>query len=137
MLNTIGESSKINTYSVSNEKVVAVNSATTENKAGIDDTAAILSLSEDTFAKVYTFLKNSMGLNKAQIAGVMGNMHAESGINADNANDNYYNQEHDPQYASVYSTTDDIAFGLIQWYSEERKRGLLDMAKEMSGNTNA
>ena len=32
ILNTIGESSKINTYSVTNENVVAVNSATTEKQ---------------------------------------------------------------------------------------------------------
>lgn len=242
-MNTIGENSKINTYSVSNENTVVASNAKTENKVGLDDTAAILSLSEeafgdgvvtvkstaavrsasyseiiaaqnqlrtlgfysggntgyistdmatsithfqkvyglaetgtlntttlnklsaayndyneiytsdamqtlasslyhqgnqsDTFAKVYTFLKNSMGLNTAQIAGVMGNMHAESGIIADNANNNYYPGEHNPEYAAVYDKEDNIAFGLIQWYDHSRKEGLLNMAKEMCGQTNA
>ena len=58
-MNTIGESSKINIYSVTNENVVAVNSATTENKAGIDDTAAILSLSEDAFGDGVVTVKSS------------------------------------------------------------------------------
>ena len=58
-MNTIGESSKINTYSVTNENVVALNSATTENKACIDDTAAILSLSEDAFGDGVVTVKSS------------------------------------------------------------------------------
>ena len=81
------------------------------------------------FAKVWTFLNVSMGLNTKQIAGVMGNMHAESGFYPTNAENNYYPGKHNPEY--VYSTTDRVGYGLIQWTDKTRKQGLLNEAIQM------
>lgn len=59
MLNTIGESSKINTYSVSNENIVIVNSTKAEKQSGSDNIAAILSLSEEAFGDGVVMVKSS------------------------------------------------------------------------------
>ena len=89
----------------------------------------------DSFIKTFIFLED-MGLSKAQIAGVMGNMHAESGIIPDNLEDPNC-VEHEPTYALQYSTGDYIGFGLLQWTDPGRKSGLLTMAQSMAfGNTN-
>lgn len=58
-LNTIGENSIINTYGVSNENTVAVNSRKTENMAVKDDTAAILNLSEEAFGDGVVTVKST------------------------------------------------------------------------------
>ncbi|MCR4961331.1 MAG: peptidoglycan-binding protein [Lachnospiraceae bacterium] len=84
----------------------------------------------ENFARVCAFLKNSMGLNSVQIAGVLGNMHYESQMSSDNANDNAgYKKVHDTSYK--YSTGDGVAYGLIQWHYRSRKQGLLDTANSM------
>ena len=58
-MNTINEKGLISTYGVSNENTVTVNSTNVENKAGLDDTAAILSLSEDAFGDGVVTVKSS------------------------------------------------------------------------------
>ena len=89
-------------------------------------------LQRDSFIKTFIFLED-MGLTIEQIAGVMGNMHAESAIIPDNLEGN--DEEHDPTYALNYSTTDNTGFGLLQWTDEARKKGLKAMAESMAFGT--
>ena len=58
-MNTINEKGLINTYGVSNENTVTVNSTKTENEVSLDDTAAILSLSEEAFGDGVVTVKSS------------------------------------------------------------------------------
>ena len=93
-------------------------------------------IQKDAFVKVYVFLKHGMGLNINQIAGVMGNLHAESAILADNVNDGAYSGEHNYKSGYVYNSEDYIAFGLLQWANPARKAGLKAMAETMAfGNS--
>lgn len=86
---------------------------------------------KDAFVKVYVFLKNGMGLNTHQIAGVMGNLHAESAILPDNVENRVVDREHNRgQY--TYKTGDDVGFGLLQWTNFIRKENLYEMAKSMA-----
>ena len=93
-------------------------------------------IQKDAFVKVYVFLKHGMGLNVNQIAGVMGNMHAESAILPDNVYNGKYSGEHDYESGYVYNSEDYIAFGLLQWANPARKAGLEEMAETMAlGNS--
>ena len=93
-------------------------------------------IQKDAFVKVYVFLKHGMGLNINQIAGVMGNLHAESAILADNVNDGAYSGEHNYKSGYEYNSGDYIAFGLLQWANPARKAGLKAMAETMAfGNS--
>lgn len=58
-MNTINEKSIINTYSVSNENIITESSAKSENMVEVDDTAAILNLSEDAFGDGVVTVKNN------------------------------------------------------------------------------
>ena len=87
---------------------------------------------KDAFVKVFVFLKNGMGLNTHQIAGVMGNLHAESAILPDNVYNGIYSGEHDYESGYVFDANDNIAFGLLQWANPARKAGLEAMAETMA-----
>lgn len=82
-----------------------------------------------TFKKVWSFLRNDMGLTKKQAAGVCGNIYAESHFAADNAQDSSYPGDHNSDYK--YKVKDGIGYGLLQWTYHSRKRGLKDMASDM------
>lgn len=83
-------------------------------------------------ARTWTFLRTGMGLTAKQAAGVMGNIMHESGASPTNAQDSKIpgsSKLRDTTY--VYSATDGIAYGIIQWQHSSRKQGLLDMANNM------
>lgn len=50
-------------------------------------------------------------------------MMLESRFSSDNAQDYYYSGDHNSNYSYQYN--DNIAYGLIQWKSEGRKKGCL------------
>lgn len=253
-MNTITEKSLINTYGVSNENTVAMNSTKAENMAFMDDTAAILNLSEDAFgdgvvtvkstdattmstrisnqsyqsmlsdlklysgpidgnmssslstkaiknfqrvygleqtgalnsatstkledvydfycntlrdsdmtnlkntlfpvgeritsglaniltnnlALTWTFLNKGMGLSEVQAAGAMGNIMHESFFSPTNANDEYNNGQYDDIQDSDYNfetdTTNEVAYGLIQWKFYSRRDDLEEVADNMGLN---
>lgn len=49
-----------------------------------------------------------------------GNIKAESGFSADNAENSEYDGDHNPEY--VYNTGDSVGYGLLQWTTLERKQ---------------
>ena len=77
-------------------------------------------------ARVWVYLKNRMGLNSVQAAGAMGNIMQESLFSATNANDGFYPGANNPDYN--FSQTDDIAYGIMQWKDDPRKKVLADQA---------
>ena len=118
------------------DKIVQVHNdyTTVYNSNGLTNIAsdsqfAVDAIQKKNFALLWTFLKNSMGLNTHQIAGVMGNIHAESAFSADNARDAIYPGKHNPEY--VYACNDEVAYGLLQWCDSTRKTGLLNMSNSM------
>lgn len=83
-------------------------------------------------ARTWTFLRVGMGLTAKQASGIMGNVMHESGASPSNAQDTKIpgsSKLRDTGYD--YSATDDIAYGIIRWKQEDRKRGLLNMALTM------
>ena len=88
---------------------------------------------------IWEYLKNK-GWDDIHIAGVMGNMSAESGFRGDNVNNNApYTDE---QYTSMVKSgaisratfaSDPWAYGLIQWL-DSRKGALYDYVKQKNGN---
>lgn len=86
---------------------------------------------------IWNFLKGK-GLNDFAVAGIMGNLYAESGFLPNNLQ-NTYNTKlgmTDAQYtaavdAGTYTNfvKDSAGYGLAQWTYYTRKQGLLDMAK--------
>ncbi len=83
-------------------------------------------------ARTWTFLRVGMGLTAKQAAGIMGNIMKESGASPTNAQDSKISgtpKLRDTTYS--YSSTDNIAYGIIQWKSKDRKQGLIDMANTM------
>lgn len=83
------------------------------------------------FAHMWAFLKCGMSFNNHQIAGIMGNIHAESAFSSDNAQNSMgYPDEHDSGVYE-YALTDEIGYGLLQWTDYDRKLGLYNMANTM------
>jgi len=92
----------------------------------------------DNAAIIWRFLKEK-GLNNYAVAGIMGNLQAESALNPKNLQRSYERKlgMTDNTYtASVdlggYSNfvRDGAGYGLVQWTYWSRKQGLLDYAKE-------
>lgn len=92
---------------------------------------------DQTEKLIWNFLK-SKGLNDYAVAGIMGNLFAESGLNANNLQ-NFYNTKFgmtDAEYTAAvdngsYSNfvKDSAGYGLAQWTYYTRKQALLDFAK--------
>ena len=92
---------------------------------------------KDAFIKVYIFLKTGMNLCPNQIAGVMGNMHAESAILPDNVQEGTCPGEHN-RGAYIFDENDEeTGFGILQWTNSVRKKELKKMAQEMAFNSSA
>lgn len=87
---------------------------------------------------IWDFLK-SKGLNDFAVAGIMGNLYAESGLIPNNLQD-LYNASlgmSDEQYTAAVDSGaytnfvyDQAGYGLAQWTYWSRKRNLLDYAKK-------
>lgn len=91
----------------------------------------------DTKKYIWDFLMIKIG-NEIAVAGIMGNMEAESGFVTTNMQDSY---ETDSLNDSNYTTLtdngtytnfihDSIGYGLCQWTWHTRKKALLDLAKD-------
>lgn len=88
--------------------------------------------------KVWNYLKGK-GLNDYAVAGLMGNLKAESGINPTNLQDSYESSLglSDSKYTSAVDSgqygnfsNDSAGYGLAQWTSSGRKKKLLELAKK-------
>ena len=92
------------------------------------------SLEIENTRRTWTFLRLGLGLNQKQAAGVMGNLLVESGLSPTNLQNDKNGPFtlHDTEYN--YSTTDDTAYGLLQWKHYKRKAGLLKMASSMGSS---
>lgn len=87
--------------------------------------------------KIWNFLK-SKGLNDYGIAGMMGNLYAESGLKSTNLQNSYEKSlgYTDDEYTKAVDSgkyanfvKDSAGFGLAQWTYWSRKKALLDYAK--------
>lgn len=92
-----------------------------------------------TDEKIWNFLK-SKGLNSFAIAGLMGNLHAESGLNPKNLQNSYEKKlgHTDESYTAAVDcgeytnfAKDAAGYGLAQWTYHTRKAALLAYAKSM------
>ena len=86
---------------------------------------------------IWDYLK-SQGLNDFAVAGIMGNLYAESGLQPDNLQNNYESilNMNDFQYTQAVDNGtynnfvyDKAGYGLAQWTFWSRKDGLLRMVK--------
>ena len=86
---------------------------------------------------IWTYLF-SQGLQEPAVFGLMGNLRAESGLNPINMENSYEKRLgfNDQTYTAAVDGgaylnfgTDRCGYGLAQWTSEGRKKGLLDYAK--------
>ena len=87
--------------------------------------------------KVWNYLIGK-GLTKAGAAGLMGNLHAESGINPRNLQNSYERKlgMSDDAYTNAVNSgsytnfaNDSAGYGLAQWTSAGRKKGLYNLSK--------
>lgn len=92
-----------------------------------------------TDEKIWNFLK-SKGLNRFAIAGLMGNLYAESGLNPKNLQNSYEKKlgHTDESYTLAVDcggytnfAKDAAGYGLAQWTYHTRKAALLAYAKSM------
>lgn len=93
----------------------------------------------DTENALWNFLK-SKGLNDFAIAGIMGNLYAESGLRPDNLQDTFEKrlQLTDEEYTESVDegsyqefASDGAGYGIAQWTYWKRKEGLYDLSKLM------
>ena len=93
---------------------------------------------EENCSAIKKYLK-SQGLTEAGVAGLMGNLYAESSMYTNNMQDSYEGRFNDSSYtASIdngsYSRksfiNDKIGYGLAQWTYSSRKEGLYDYCKQ-------
>ena len=92
--------------------------------------------------RIINFLR-SKGLNDFGIAGVLGNLFAESGLNSRNLQNTYEKKfgMTDQQYTDAVDNGtytnfiyDKAGYGLCQWTYWSRKQNLLNFAKERKGD---
>ncbi len=93
----------------------------------------------DNESAIWNFLK-SKGLNDFAVAGIMGNLYAESALKPTNLQNSYEKKlgyTDDTYTAAVDNGTygnfvrDSAGYGLVQWTYWSRKQGLLDYAKSV------
>lgn len=99
--------------------------------------AAMGSVAVDNAVVVWNFLKGK-GLNDYAVAGIMGNLKEESGLDPCNLQNSYNKKLNisDTDYTAVVDAgaypdfvTDEAGYGLVQWTYWSRKKALLDYAK--------
>lgn len=92
-----------------------------------------------TFVECWNFL-GQMGLSETHIIAVMANMYEESQFSPTNAYDgkypgiyNYSGDENPSDETYEFESSDNIAFGIIQWRDAGRKQALYDYADKHNG----
>ena len=92
----------------------------------------------DTEKAVWDFLKGK-GLNNYAVAGIMGNLYAESSLRANNLQDSFEKRLElsDAEYTAAVDSgeyqnfaMDKAGYGLAQWTWWKRKEGLYNLSKE-------
>ena len=96
---------------------------------GISANGTMDSIEKDNFVNTWTFMRIGLGLTSQQAAGIAGNFYMESKFSCDNANNNHYPGDHNSDY--VYSATDDVAYGIMQWKDSTEKQKLSNMSSQM------
>lgn len=113
-------------------KILGAAESTVETPSGASDGGSV----EVT---IWDFLK-SKGLNDFAVAGIMGNLYAESALKPKNLQNSYEKKlgyTDDSYTAAVDNGTytnfvnDKAGYGLVQWTYWSRKQGLLDHAKSV------
>jgi hypothetical protein len=91
---------------------------------------------------IWRFLEGK-GLNAFAVAGIMGNMQAESGLKPDNLQNSFESRlgMSDAQYTAAVDSgsyrnfaSDSAGYGLVQWTYGARKQALLDYAKSVGAS---
>ena len=99
--------------------------------------SAVPVITEDTDKTIWDFLTRQ-GLNAYAVAGIMGNLYAESGLRSNNLQNSYEKSlgYTDEGYTSAVDSGaytnfvhDSAGYGLVQWTYWTRKQGLLQYAK--------
>lgn len=104
-------------------------SKTKENTTNTTSSTLNVNNYPDVESYVYDYMTKKWGLTRAQAAGIMGNIQAESGFKATNAEDSYgYRGSENPEYINRYNVKDGVGWGICQWTYHTRKQGLLDYA---------
>lgn len=90
----------------------------------------------ESLQKTWQYFRNK-GLPPNGVAGLMGNLQAESGIQPVTVQSHNYNGWNDETYTQKVDsgehtkfTSDSKGYGLAQWTSSGRKQGLLNLAKQ-------
>lgn len=103
-----------------------------------DDSVSAAALSKtESMSKIWKYLRNK-GLSANAVAGIMGNLQAESGLTSNNlqnsgnkklgmTDEEYTKAVNNGSYTNFGS--DRIGYGLAQWTSSNRKKALWDLAK--------
>lgn len=113
-------------------KILGATESPVETPPGASDRGSV----EST---IWNFLK-SKGLNDFAVAGIMGNLYAESALNPRNLQNSYEKKlgYTDNTYTAAVDNgsygnfvRDSAGYGLVQWTYWSRKQGLLDYAKSV------
>lgn len=99
------------------------------NLTSMSSVLGLDSIEKDNFVNTWTFMRIGLGLTSQQAAGIAGNFYMESKFSCDNANNNPYPGDHNSDY--VYSATDDVAYGIMQWKDSTEKQKLSNMSSQM------
>lgn len=132
------EKSQLGAYSVlENAKAACKDGYTVYDESGKAVYGAELQPATDAAGIIWAFLTGK-GLNAYAAAGLMGNLYAESGLNANNLQNSYskkFNMS-DAEYTAAVDNGsytnfvhDKAGYGLAQWTYYSRKQALFDYAK--------
>lgn len=111
-----------------------------EDSSSASSSASASASTSDNEKTIWNFLKNK-GLNDFAIAGLMGNLYAESGLRPNNLQNTYEKSlgYTDETYTSAVDNgtytkfaSDKAGYGLAQWTYSTRKQNLYDYAKSVS-----
>ena len=130
--------SQLGAYSVlENAKAACKDGYTVYDESGKAVYGAELQPANDAAGIIWAFLTGK-GLNAYAVAGLMGNLYAESGLNANNLQNSYskkFNMS-DAEYTAAVDNGsytnfvhDKAGYGLAQWTYYSRKQALFDYAK--------
>lgn len=108
---------------------------TTTDIAGLSSTGGTTIDPSNQGQSIWNYFINK-GLPAAGVAGLMGNLYAESGLNSSNLQNSFESRYgSDSEYTQKVDSgshdfaNDSAGYGLAQWTSAGRKKGLLNLAK--------
>ena len=122
------------------DSTTSSDSSTSSSSSSSSDTIVSKPMAKSTAAStIYKFFKDK-GLPDVSIAGILGNLNVESGLNSNNLQDTYnrsFGLTDDEYTKAVNNGTygdnkfinDSAGYGLAQWTYHTRKKGLLDLVR--------